>query len=149
MLKNHIFLYGLIGIMTMSLGAACSKKGPTSSGEVKTETTSALKSIYFDFDQYNIRADQTGPMQENALWLKANPNVNTIIEGNCDNRGTNEYNMALGERRANSGREYLTNLGVTGGRISTVSYGEERPTCSEDSEPCWAKNRRDDFVVRK
>jgi hypothetical protein len=85
------------GIAAVCLSGACSKKGPTSSGEVKTETSSALKAIYFDFDQYNIRADQTGTLQANALWLKANPNVNTIIEGNCDDRGTNEYNMARRE----------------------------------------------------
>jgi len=148
MLK-HRMLLSLIAGIAVCLSAACSKKGPTSSGEVKTETSSALKAIYFDFDQYNIRADQTGTLQSNALWLKANPNVNTIIEGNCDSRGTNEYNMALGERRANSGKEYLTNLGVTGSRISTVSYGEERPRCTEENETCWSQNRRDDFVLRK
>lgn len=149
MIQNRLILsFGLILAM-MTAGAACSKKGPTSSGEVKTETTSALKTIYFEFDRYDIRSDQVGTMQDNASWLKANPNVNSIVEGNCDNRGTNEYNMALGERRANAGKQYLSNLGVSSSRISTVSYGEERPVCTEDTEGCWAKNRRDDFVVRK
>ncbi|MFO1518745.1 MAG: peptidoglycan-associated lipoprotein Pal [bacterium] len=142
-------VYLAAGLSLVTFGAACSKKGPTTGGEVKTETTAALKTIHFDFDKYNIRSDAAGILQQNASWLKANPNVNVIVEGNCDERGTNEYNMALGERRANAGKDYLTNLGVTGSRISTVSYGEERPVCQEHTEECWAQNRRDDFVVRK
>jgi len=147
-LRAFISFVGLLAIV-VTAGGACSKKGPSSSGDVKTEATSALKTVYFDFDRYDIRSDQTGTMQENATWLKANPNINVIVEGNCDDRGTNEYNMALGERRANSGRQYLSNLGVSSGRISTVSYGEERPVCTDQTEGCWAKNRRDDFVVRR
>jgi peptidoglycan-associated lipoprotein len=148
-MRNKIAASFAMALIFVTASAACSKKGPSSSGDVKTETTSALKTIYFEFDRYDIRSDQVGTMQENASWLKANPNVNTIVEGNCDDRGTNEYNMALGERRANAGKQYLSNLGVSGSRISTVSYGEERPVCTDQTESCWAKNRRDDFVVRK
>jgi peptidoglycan-associated lipoprotein len=86
-------------------------------------------------------------MNANAEWLKANPKVKIRIEGNCDERGTAEYNQALGQRRAASARKYLTDLGISAGRISLISYGKEKPLCSDRVEGCWQKNRRDDFVV--
>jgi peptidoglycan-associated lipoprotein len=81
--------------------------------------------------------------------MKNNPDAKVRIEGNCDERGTNEYNMALGERRANSGKKYLIKLGIKESQLSTVSYGEEKPFCTENSEECWVKNRRDHFVIAK
>ncbi len=146
---RKFFLYMAVGGLALSLTAACSKKAPVSSGEVKTETVANLKTIHFDFDQYNIRDDAVPVMKDNASWLKSNADSKIIVQGNCDERGTNEYNMALGERRANAGKDYLVNLGVSTDRISTVSYGEEHPVDPAHNEAAWAQNRRDDFVVRK
>jgi peptidoglycan-associated lipoprotein len=106
-----------------------------------------LQPIYFDFDQSFIRNDQRSMMTANAEWLKANPKVKVKIEGNCDDRGTKEYNQALGQRRATSAKKYLVDMGISAKRISLISYGKEKPVCSESSEDCWQKNRRDDLVA--
>ena len=106
-----------------------------------------LKAIYFDFDKSIIRDDAQAVMKANAAWLKANPKVKIRIEGNCDERGTIEYNQALGQRRAVNARQYLTTLGVSGSRIMLISYGKEKLVCNEHDEPCWQKNRKDDFIV--
>jgi peptidoglycan-associated lipoprotein len=106
-----------------------------------------LKPIYFDFDQAFIRTDQRAVMTANAEWLKANSKVKVRIEGNCDDRGTREYNQALGQRRATSAKKYLVDMGISAKRISIISYGKEKPVCSESSEGCWQKNRRDDLVA--
>lgn len=106
-----------------------------------------LKPVYFDFDKSFIRDDAKATMKANAEWLKANPKVKVRIEGNCDERGTKEYNQALGQRRATSAKKYLTDLGVSAKRISLISYGKEKPVCSEGTEDCWQKNRRDDLVA--
>jgi peptidoglycan-associated lipoprotein len=86
-------------------------------------------------------------LKKKAEFLKTYSDVYTTIEGHCDERGTPEYNLALGERRAESAKSFLVDLGIEAYRISTVSYGEERPVCTEQTEDCWAKNRRDDFVI--
>jgi peptidoglycan-associated lipoprotein len=106
----------------------------------------ALKPIYFDFDKSFIRDDAKDVMKANAAWLKAHPNVKIRIEGNCDEKGTKEYNQALGQRRAASAEKYLVDLGISSKRISLISYGKEKPVCTESTESCWEKNRRDDFV---
>jgi peptidoglycan-associated lipoprotein len=103
--------------------------------------------VFFDFDQYNIRADQRGTVEALAAWLDTNPSVTLTIEGHCDERGTREYNLALGERRANSVRDYLVALGINPARLSTVSYGEERPAVLGSNESSWAQNRRGVFAV--
>ena len=108
-----------------------------------------LDTIYFDFDKYNIKPEFKDAMKKNADWLQANKDYNVRIEGNCDERGTNEYNMALGQRRADAAMKSLMSLGIGKDRISTVSYGEEKPLCTEQTEDCWSRNRRDDFVVVK
>jgi peptidoglycan-associated lipoprotein len=110
-------------------------------------TTKGLKAIHFDYDKSIIREDAKAVMTANAKWLKANPKAKVKIEGNCDERGTKEYNLALGQRRAASAKKYLTDMGVSGRRISLISYGKEKPTCTESNETCWQKNRRDDFVA--
>ncbi len=110
--------------------------------------TDALKDVYFDFDKYDIRPGDAKILDENAKWLKANPNHLVLIEGHCDERGTNEYNLALGERRAKSTLNYLASQGVQANRITLISYGEERPLCTEHNENCWAKNRRGHFLVK-
>ena len=107
-----------------------------------------LPSIHFDFDKYNIKSDWVQTTKSNAAWMQAHPRGKLLIAGNCDERGTNEYNIGLGDRRARSAKSYLVNLGVSAGRISTISYGEERPVCTKHNESCWWKNRRDDFFVK-
>jgi peptidoglycan-associated lipoprotein len=107
-----------------------------------------LQDIYFEFDKYDVRPADTKTLDANAAWLKSNPNHLLLIEGHADERGTNEYNLALGERRAKSTMNYLVSQGVQANRITIISYGEERPTCTEKTEGCWAKNRRAHFLVK-
>jgi peptidoglycan-associated lipoprotein len=107
-----------------------------------------LNDIHFDFDKYDIRPDAARTLDANAAWLKSNGNQLLLIEGHCDERGTNEYNLALGERRAKSAMNYLVSQGVQASRITIISYGEERPLCTEHTETCWAQNRRDHFLVK-
>jgi peptidoglycan-associated lipoprotein len=106
-----------------------------------------LKDVFFDFDKDDIRPDQRDALSADADWLKKNPNVKITIEGHCDERGTRQYNMALGERRAHSAKEYLVSLGVDAGRMQTISYGKDRPFDSGHDEAAWAKNRRAHFVI--
>jgi peptidoglycan-associated lipoprotein len=108
----------------------------------------ALRDAFFDFDKYEIRPEDAKVLDSNASWLKTNLNLLVLIEGHCDERGTNEYNLALGERRAKSAMNYLVSQGVQASRITIISYGEERPQCTEHSEACWAKNRRAHFLVK-
>ncbi|GEM_PF-1144113 len=106
------------------------------------------ENVYFDFDKWTIRGDARDMLTENARWLVANSEVKIQIEGHGDERGTNEYNLALGERRARSTKRYLINLGVSPSRISFISYGEEKNVCGEKNEECFQKNRRAHFVVK-
>jgi peptidoglycan-associated lipoprotein len=134
--------------------------GPGTSGGPSTATPAArppvkdfvaiddLKDVFFDFDKYDIRPPDAKVLDTNATWLKSNPNHLVLIEGHCDERGTNEYNLALGERRAKSTMNYLVSQGVQASRITIISYGEERPSCTQKSEECWAKNRRAHFLVK-
>jgi peptidoglycan-associated lipoprotein len=107
-----------------------------------------LRDINFDFDKYDVRPGDAKILDANAAWLKSNQGYLVLIEGHCDERGTNEYNLALGERRAKAAMNYLVSQGVPASRITIISYGEERPLCTEHSEECWAKNRRDHFLVK-
>jgi len=121
------------------------KRTPGIEGEVFE--SSLLKPIYFDFDKYDIRPGDVEILKANSALLKKFPNVKIQIEGHCDERGTNEYNLALGERRANSTKKYLTSLGITANRVSTISYGEEKPMDPGHNEEAWTKNRRAHFVI--
>ncbi len=107
----------------------------------------ALKDVYFDFDKYDIRPADAKILDDNSGWLKAN-DVLVLIEGHCDERGTNEYNLALGERRAKATMNYLVSQGIQANRITIISYGEERPVCTEHNEACWQKNRHAHFLVK-
>ena len=111
------------------------------------ESTPNLTTIHFDFDRYSIRPGDREILNRNAVWINSNPNALIRIEGHCDARGTSDYNLALGDRRANATKNYLVSLGVNPSRISTVTYGEERPLCSENMESCWSQNRRAEFLV--
>jgi len=108
----------------------------------------ALKEIFFDFDKYDIRPEDAKTLDANASWLKSNSDNLVLIEGHTDERGTNEYNLALGERRAKATMNYLVSQGIQANRITIISYGEERPVCTEKTEACWAKNRRAAFLVK-
>ena len=106
-----------------------------------------LKDIHFDFDEYDIRPGDTEILKGNAALLMKHPTLKIQIEGHCDERGTIEYNLALGERRANSAKKYLISLGLSADRISTISYGKEKPLDPGHNEEAWAKNRRAHFIV--
>src|SRR5262245_25528460 len=107
-----------------------------------------VRDIFFDFDKYTIRADASKVLNENAKWLKANAGPLVLIEGHCDERGTVEYNLALGERRAKAAMNYLVGQGLQANRFTVISYGKERPFCTERNEACWSQNRRDHFLVK-
>jgi len=109
--------------------------------------TPLLKPIYFDFDRYDLRPDAKETLRKNAKVLKENPTWKILIEGHCDERGSNEYNLALGEKRARAAMQYLIKLGIDPNRLSIISYGEERPVDPRHCEEAWAKNRRCEFVV--
>jgi peptidoglycan-associated lipoprotein len=132
------------------------KEAPVPEAPMKEEArehapvaTTGLQPIYFDFDKSFIRSDAKAVLDANAKWLRSNPEVKIRIEGNCDERGTKEYNQALGQRRAASAKKYLTDMGISAKRISLISYGKENQVCGDHSEECWQKNRRDDFVAVK
>ncbi|MBU0482317.1 MAG: peptidoglycan-associated lipoprotein Pal [Proteobacteria bacterium] len=140
--------------ITEGMGPAESLESPaggeviaSDAGSLDGRTSPGMFPVYFDFDRSFIREDQIVELEKNAAFMKENPQVNVAIEGNCDERGTNEYNMALGERRAMSAKKYLVNLGIEETRLNTISYGEERPINRGHDELSWSQNRRDDFVV--
>src|SRR3989442_237664 len=108
-----------------------------------------VKPIYFDFDKYNIRPDDAKILEANAEWLKTNAEALVLIEGHCDQRGTAEYNLALGERRARAALDHLISSGISAERRSIVSLGAEQPVCTEETGACWAKNRRANFLVKQ
>jgi len=110
--------------------------------------SSALRDIHFDFDKAELRPEAQATLDQDAIWMKANPNHLVLIEGHCDERGTTDYNVALGERRARATMNYLVSQGVKAGRLTVVSYGEERAQCGEHTEACWAQNRRAHFLVK-
>ena len=141
-------------------GGAAVKAPETMVEETMTETTAIAPGtqadlvanvgdrIFFDFDKSDIRPDQRSRADSWADWLKKYPQVTVVIEGNCDERGTREYNLALGERRANSAKAYLVAKGIDPNRIQTISYGKERPAVLGSNEAAWAQNRRDVLVVQ-
>lgn len=119
---------------------------PVADKGLSQPTTAGLARVYFDFDRYDLTATARKTMSGNAGYLQSNPGVRVRIEGHCDERGTTEYNLALGERRAKSAFQYLMDLGVDPNRMGVVSYGEEQPLDSRNDEEAWAQNRRAEFV---
>jgi len=116
--------------------------------EPEPEPEIDLRTIYFDFDKSNIKPDQQARLTDNAEQLRQFADVSVLIEGHCDERGTNEYNMALGARRANAVKNFLTEYGIAATRLQTKSYGEEKPVCTQSTEGCWDRNRRVDFIIQ-
>ena len=117
-------------------------------GSVKDFLVNVGDRIFFDFDSSDIRADQVGNLEKQAAWLKQFGGIRVVIEGHADERGTREYNLALGERRANAHRDYLISLGVDAARLDVISYGKERPAVLGSNEAAWAQNRRGVVVLR-
>lgn len=132
----------LIAVLALSFGACARNSGKKSSSKA------GLQKVYFDFDRSDIKSEYTDELQGNAAWMKANSKSKVVIEGHCDERGSYEYNIALGNRRAMSAKSYLTNLGVNAASLSTVSYGEERPAATCHDESCWWQNRRAEFTSK-
>ncbi len=174
MARTKIGVSLMILSMTVSLSRCGSKKGPepvgtsesppsVESGQTvpgesaetaeSTPTASSIESefptVHFEFNQATIRGEDLSLLKKAAEMLKANSNSNLTIEGHCDERGSSEYNLALGERRAQSVKSYLRTLGIEGKRLATISYGEERPVDSGKDESAWAKNRRADSLVNR
>lgn len=116
--------------------------------QAELQLTTLMKDIHFGFDKYDIRPRDAKILDENANWMKANPNHLILIEGHADQRGTDEYNLALGERRAKATMNHLVSLGIQADRMTTVSYGEKQPLCAEKNEDCWSKNRRAHFLAK-
>ena len=106
-----------------------------------------LKNAYFDYDRADLREDARSVLAADAGWLKRFPSTRVLVEGHCDERGTSEYNLALGDRRASAVREYLASLGIEASRVKTVSYGRERPFCAQETESCWQENRQGHLVI--
>lgn len=118
-------------------------------GNLGGGTGGPLTDIHFGYNTYNIEPQDGSILKQNASWLQAHPQSHVQVEGHCDERGSEEYNIALGAKRAQSAKDYLETLGIEGSRISTISYGKELPLCTEHDEACWAQNRRDHFVVQQ
>ncbi|MEW5774159.1 MAG: peptidoglycan-associated lipoprotein Pal [Thermodesulfobacteriota bacterium] len=173
-MKSRIIVSVAVLAMVLMLGAGCAKKQVESQpqvqpaatekagGEVKGEDVEAAakkkamqqamdtitnERIYFDFDKFELKPEYKEILKKKAELLKKYPNFKVLIEGHCDERGTEEYNLGLGEKRAKVAMEFLVIQGVDVSRLKIVSYGEERATCTEKTESCWSKNRRDEFKV--
>lgn len=106
-----------------------------------------LKTVNFDFDKYDVREEDKATLQANADWLAKYPTIKVRVEGHCDERGTAQYNLALGEKRADAVKDYLVSLGISAGRLEIISYGKEKPLDPSQTEDAWAKNRRAQFLV--
>ena len=109
----------------------------------------SVKDIYFDYDKSDVRASEQASIQADAAFLQQHPNISFTIEGHCDERGSTEYNLALGDNRASAVKNALVSAGIAADRIKTVSYGKEKPFCTESNESCWQQNRRGHFVYAK
>ena len=162
---------GLLAALLMALGCASRKQVSTTQGEPpepppssqteepttttpppppserETETRSALSDAFFDFDEAALRADAKTALENNAKWMEKNSG-NVIVEGHCDERGSVEYNLALGEKRARAAKDYLVSYGIAATRLTTISYGKERPFANGHDEASWQQNRRAHFTVR-
>lgn len=136
----------VIAVLAVALlaGVGCQQQGQRQRQPEKP--AKGLSRIYFDLDRSDIKDESRSTLSDNADWLKKNKDSKVTIEGHCDERGTEEYNIALGQRRASSTKSYLVNLGISANRLSTKSYGEERPVETCHNESCWWKNRRAEFV---
>ncbi|WP_339830629.1 peptidoglycan-associated lipoprotein Pal [uncultured Parvibaculum sp.] len=128
-------------------GGSTSGAGTITPGTQEDLVTNVGDRVFFDTDRSSLSDEARATLQRQAAWMQLYPNLTFTLEGHADERGTREYNLALGGRRANAAKDYLVSLGVNGGRINTVSYGKERPVCLDSNENCWSQNRRAVTVV--
>jgi peptidoglycan-associated lipoprotein len=167
-MKSRVWMLSGVGLLSFSLTGCPNKATVKQEPEMQPQQPQAqppaeepsirvgpeykevpeLQPVYFDLDQSTLRSDARDVLQKNYEALKAHPDWEALVEGHCDERGTTEYNLGLGQKRAASARQYYMTLGQPGTRIATISYGKENPTCSEHSEDCWSKNRRAVTKVR-
>ncbi len=134
----------------MASGNGSGSDGGIQESRLKSfETTADLKDIHFEFDQFDLDSNSKSVLDQNAAFLKSNPSLHIEIQGHCDERGTNNYNIALGERRAHSTKKYLVSKGVDSRKVHVISFGEEKPFCFASDESCWFQNRRAHFMVSK
>ena len=139
-------LFAVVVLMACALiSSACQQQQKR---VAPAKRTAGLTRVNFDLDRSEIKSEYESVMKDNAAWIQGHAGTNVTVEGHCDERGSTEYNIALGDRRANSAKKYLANLGVDGKRLSTISYGEERPLCTQSDESCWWQNRRAEFVAK-
>jgi peptidoglycan-associated lipoprotein len=163
-MKMRILQMSVIGLLAFSL-TGCPPKKQVKKEEPKPEEQAKpveepslrgkdykevpeIATVYFDLDQATLRADARDALEKNYAALKEHSDWEALVEGHCDERGTTEYNLGLGQRRAAAVRQYYMTLGLDGGRLATISYGKEQPACGEHTEGCWAKNRRGVTKVR-
>jgi peptidoglycan-associated lipoprotein len=133
----------------VTVTAATVTTTPTTTNQTEAQLfAQTIKDVFFDYDSYDISQQYQRVLQADASFLKQHPNMKFLIEGHCDERGSTEYNLALGDNRANSIKQALISLGISADRIRTISYGKERPFCTESTEACWAQNRRGHFVYQ-
>jgi peptidoglycan-associated lipoprotein len=132
---------------TVTVNAPPAVSVPTTTMSAEDEFKSQVQDIFFDYDTYDIRADAQGTLSRDAAFLNSHPNLKIVIGGYCDERGSNEYNLALGQNRADAAKNALVTAGVASSRIRVVSYGKEKPFCSESTEECWQQNRRAGFTL--
>jgi peptidoglycan-associated lipoprotein len=141
---------GAAGIGENGLGAnGSSSLSQFQKGKLGSNVQGPLSDIHFDYNDYSVRPQDGTVLKSNADWMTKNSNARVQIEGHCDNRGSEEYNIALGAKRAQAAKDYLETLGISGDRMSTISYGKELPLCTEDTDECWGENRRAHFVVQQ
>jgi peptidoglycan-associated lipoprotein len=133
---------------TMDNSVTSSQSSSIIPGSAEDLRVNVGDTVHFGYNDFNLRDEDRGTLQRQAAWLQKYPQVRVTVEGHCDERGTREYNLALGARRANAVKQYLVSLGLSSGRVDTISYGKERPICSDSSEDCYAQNRRGVTVVR-
>ncbi|HEV2491046.1 MAG TPA: peptidoglycan-associated lipoprotein Pal [Candidatus Acidoferrales bacterium] len=134
-------------LVTVSAPPPPPPPAPAPAPDINALFSQNVTDAYFDFDKSDIRADAKTALQKDAEFLRSYPQVNVTIEGHCDERGSSEYNLGLGQRRADSAKQYLVSLGISGDRIKTMSWGKEHPFCSEHNEDCWQQNRRGHFTM--
>lgn len=143
------FLF-ITSLLVLAVGCTCKSRNVGQGDNIPVATdVSPLKDVNFAFDSYALDSGAKATLRENAAWLESNSGVAVQVEGHCDSRGTNEYNMVLGQKRANAVYEYLRSLGISADRMATISYGEELPLDPRETEVAWAKNRRAHFALKE
>jgi peptidoglycan-associated lipoprotein len=132
-----------------SLDKSRLKAGELSDEQIRIASRDIFKDVHYDYDRYEVKDSDKAVLRVISEWMIAHKGAKVLIEGHCDDRGSNEYNLGLGDQRAQAAKNYLNTLGVTSERMETVSYGEEKPICTDKTETCWASNRRAHFVLIK